>query len=102
MQIPKLARRLLLFKAPDSNRDNYQAVLLIDRGNYIDEMEIHHLAVCDITGNWRAAKPRGEVTRAVLSLFVSTMYNPVTVLGAWLNRTKYPMDNYKTTKMLHQ
>lgn len=38
-----LARRLLLFKAPDSNRDNYQAVLLIDRGNYIDEMEIHHL-----------------------------------------------------------
>lgn len=43
MQIPMLARRLLLFKAPDSNRDNYQAVLLIDRGNYIDEMEIHHL-----------------------------------------------------------
>lgn len=43
MQIPKLARRLLLFKAPDSNRDNYQAMLLIDRGNYIDEMEIHHL-----------------------------------------------------------
>lgn len=43
MQIPMLARRLLLFKAPDSNRDNYQAVLLIDRVNYIDEMEIHHL-----------------------------------------------------------